>query len=475
MSSKTPLKTSCLLSIILTILCAQIWFVAYVPSYGAWGIFHYYLGAKYLNELGYFDLYRCALATDASTDVWQTTTTARDLYSYRFVTRPNLGDCPRQRFTSARWHAFTQDVHSITQHAPAAYWAQVVTDKGFNPPPSWVFPASIIANHVAIDNPWTYKLLFNLDLLFILLAAAIIWRRSGSYAALLTLALTLGYFGTLMQLGNNFIQYAWFPLLAATIAAWRAHKPWLSGSALAAATALQAFPVMFAIPVALQAGLSLFSKQHRPTTTRATHFLLAFSLVLLSWSALSSIFTGGLDTWQQWRTKITQHSHYLHGEIFDLGLPTLIATATADVRTTAHSYPEDYPHVQQRLTALQQYRWLWYSSAALGVLLIVLSLWRVPTQEPFGHGYLLMYLFLALSPYYYLSLALAPWLFWHSTSHIRRFAIFGISIMFLFNIALFWNSGVVSFTYTPHLLSQISMLGFLLILTLLTLTPTQRS
>ena len=38
--------------------------ISYVRSYNVWNVFHYYLGAKYFSEIGYFNLYPCALEAD---------------------------------------------------------------------------------------------------------------------------------------------------------------------------------------------------------------------------------------------------------------------------------------------------------------------------------------------------------------------------------------------------------------------------
>ena len=74
----------------------------------AWNVYHYYVGSKYFAELGYFDLYRATLVAD---DDWQAhkremtgsrkekhvrgmgfghITRARDMHSYKVVTRESL-------------------------------------------------------------------------------------------------------------------------------------------------------------------------------------------------------------------------------------------------------------------------------------------------------------------------------------------------------------------------------------------------
>ncbi len=98
------------------------------------GVFHYYLGAKYFNEIGPFDLYSCALAADSEHAVWDATTLVRDLHSYTLVPAWTLS-CPRAPFTAERWHAFTHDVALLTDTDTAAAFAGAVTDKGYNASP----------------------------------------------------------------------------------------------------------------------------------------------------------------------------------------------------------------------------------------------------------------------------------------------------------------------------------------------------
>ena len=67
-----------------------------VRAYDTWGVFHYYLGAKYFSELGYSNLYPCVLEADAeSGGHWKYVVGARDMETYRLVPRNSLPPCPR--------------------------------------------------------------------------------------------------------------------------------------------------------------------------------------------------------------------------------------------------------------------------------------------------------------------------------------------------------------------------------------------
>jgi hypothetical protein len=94
-----------------------------------WGIFHYYLGAKYFSEIGYFNLYTCAIeADDEAGRYWFQIAGARDMETYQLFLRSSLPPCPRTNFTTERWKEFSQDVEHFALLAHPYYFAQVLSD-----------------------------------------------------------------------------------------------------------------------------------------------------------------------------------------------------------------------------------------------------------------------------------------------------------------------------------------------------------
>ncbi len=83
-----------------------------------WGIYHYYMGAKYFSELGYFDLYECSVAYP---------TARRDLRTYDF--RFDNPDC-QATFSPQRQLEFQVDLSRID------YEPSFMVDKGFNASPT---------------------------------------------------------------------------------------------------------------------------------------------------------------------------------------------------------------------------------------------------------------------------------------------------------------------------------------------------
>lgn len=343
-------------------------------------------------------------------------------------------------------------------------------DKGFNPPPSWAAVAGTIANVFPLSNKLTYTILFNLDLLFILTAAILVFISSGFSTGIITTVLLVTYFGTLGTLANNFFQYIWLPFIVISVIFWRKQKTILSGISLCLACAFQAFPMVFAIPVAIFT-LTSWLKHQTKQTRSASFFLLSFMLTLLIFFILGNIYTGKTGIWNEWFNKINIQKNYIHGEIFDIGFPTLVAITTSGDHADSYSYLTDYTHTQNRINSFNKNINIWRIAVALVFLFVFARIWRFNQNQPFIYGYLLIYVLLSLSPYYYLILAILPFVFWDYSIIVRRFAIVGTFILFLIHFLLFSN-GYISFTYFNHLISQLLILCFFIVLSLLLILDT---
>jgi len=438
-------------------LLQQIGKVITIPSHGAWGIFHYYIGAKYIKELGYFDLYSCALKTHSPT--LQSIKTVRNLYTYELVPIKSLKNCPTEKFSKEKWKSFVTDVQIITKRAPSSYWEYVFTDKGFNPPPFWTAIAQPIANVFSPNNPVVYFFLFNLDILFISLASLIIVHFYGKKLGLVTFALSLFYFGTVNTLTNNFIQFAWYPLIVTSLLCWQKNKYALSGVALGFASGLQAFPALFAIPVFLLLLSSLLSV-HKENAKKSITFIITFLSVLIFCFLIGGVSIGKMSIWKEWNNKITIHKEYTKGEIFNIGLVNLVGTFLSSERTAFNTYREDYPFTKLRNEALEKNKILSIIAGAIALAFVLLVFFKTNQKQPLTFGYFFLYIALCLSPYYYLILSLIPFAFWNNSPNTRTFALYGTIVLFILHVVLFSQVSYVSFNYFLHLISEISIFVF---------------
>jgi hypothetical protein len=372
-----------------------------------------------------------------------------------------LPPCPRANFTSNRWSEFSQDVEYFARHADPDYFVEVLSDKGFNPPPSWTFVAKPVAQAIPISRSRVLDVVFNLDVAAVFLGLVIVWRAGGGAVALLTSGLVVFHFGSFGRIGGNFFQYFWFPCVVAAIALWARNRPGYSGAMLGVATGLQIFPVFFGLPIVLR-GMIEFARGRKKAQWRP-YFSFSCGLLaaILASFCLGSLAGRGPSAWSEWRKKISIHRDYLRGEIFNVGLANLTATALSKNHDGADDYADDVPHTFGRLETLKGHIWLYYCLCGILVAMWFVGLARAPASDLFGQGFLITYIAVTMSPFYYLPLVLLPFVFWKSGRLLRRYATYGTVALVGFNAILFPAQPFISFDYVPHALSAYSIGLFL--------------
>lgn len=431
--------------------------------YQVWGVFHYYLGAKYLPEVGYFNLYSCALEADEEGGgYWYRITEARDMETYRIVSRSSLPPCPLTNFTPERWSDFRQDVEYFAHLEGPDFFANLFTDKGFNPPPFWAAVAMPLARALPISNSGVAEIVFNLDVAAVLLGVLIVWRSCSGVAALLTAGLTIFYFGNYGLIGGNFLQYLWFPLTVVAITLWAKNQPGLSGAVLGVAGGLQVFPLFFGLPIVFRAIIEIVRRRKPAEQRLYFRFTSALIVSLLACFLLGSLTGRGVGVWGEWQRKISIHKHYLQGEIFNIGLANLTAAAVSKDHSDGHNYVDDLPKTMTRLELLKSNIWIFRFLCAIFLAMWVFAVVRAPAEELFGHGFLIMYAAVSASPYYYLTLALVPLMFWNAGRVLRAYATYGTIALFAIHAIVFRGQLYVCFRFFPHLLSACSVALFLL-------------
>lgn len=388
-----------------------------------WNAFHYYLGAKYFREVGYFDLYACALEADrrgkcadeGAAPLWSGVSLARDLRSYEIVMAKSIPPCPPEGFTASRRRQFEDDLCALRRLSGESL-EDVISDKGFNPTPFWAALVSVPANGLTLEASPAARAFFNLDLLFFLCSLLLVYLTFGAGAALWLALFLIFYFGTYQRLWGNTFQYLWFFFVIAGTAGWCARRVRTSAFSWAAAVLLQLFPLFLLSGPMVLLGASWLRgrKEEQREYARFFFYFFAFAALLLAGGFLLGA-TG--PRWAQMYENIKIHSHYLTGELFNVGLKNLIATAAHPGGETVYHYVMDFTRVASRLHAFEGLK-IWYALALLaGLSLFIFLLSRVvreggtaigAARDPaiFAVGLLPMYLLVSVSPYYYLCLGL---------------------------------------------------------------------
>lgn len=293
-----------------------------------WDTFHYYVGAKYFDELRYDGLYDGVVLADAETPGWaerNATRQVRDLRTNQIVgTQHLLGDPEafKRRFTPQRWREFSADVAYFRDRESAARWEQTTTDHGYNATPVWGIAGKLLAELVPASDAGLV-MLGALDQLYLIgIAGVLVWGFGWEVAALALAVLATYFPARFAWTGGGFLRWDWLFCTIAAICCLRRERPWLAGLALGYATLLRVFPVF------LFAGPLLAWALARPSARREGGALLARFLGGAALAAVvlvpaSFVSSGGPSAWAQFATNSAKHQETPLTN--HMGLRTLLA------------------------------------------------------------------------------------------------------------------------------------------------------
>jgi hypothetical protein len=279
--------------------------------YHRWDQFHYYLGAKYLPELGYMRLYECTAVAEAERFGRSAVAarTIRDLGTEALVPAARaLADpesCTRH-FSPARWAAFGDDVAWFRRDMPAPwYWRRMQGDHGYNGAPTW----SIAGRALASLGPASARMqtaLALIDPVLLAVAFGLIGWAFGAHAVWVALVVWGCQFPAKGAWTTGaFLRQDWLLAVIASVCLARRERWVGAGIALATAAMLRLFP-------ALLLGVPLLVAVRRWLVTRtlaASHrrFVLGLVIGAAVWlSAATAVF--GIATSREFIDRIALHA-----------------------------------------------------------------------------------------------------------------------------------------------------------------------
>ncbi len=302
---------------------------------GNWGIYHYYLGSKYFEELQYTELYRETLKADAEgPSKFDVVPKIRNLTTYRTEKSEDFRHADRhERWSDARWEEFRQDVWYIGGLRIAKDWNKILGDRGYNPPPSYTLIAGTINNVFSVRSAFGQTVLCLLDLLVILLAFVASVYAYGLKRSLLVLIGYLLWFGNWGRIYGQFWINDWFAACWAAVAFYRMERFRWAGALAAYATMMRVFPgVLFVGPVVAALPSILATRRVPRSLVRLLGTAALTGALLFSVSALRY----GPQAWMDFGGNITTHSEHHEGGLRRVGLKHLTALDWQDgLRTSA--------------------------------------------------------------------------------------------------------------------------------------------
>src|SRR5262249_8227508 len=150
----------------------------------------------------------------------------------------------RERFTDARWAAFTRDVSFFRARMAPAYWDKILVDHGYNATPVWTMTGAALSRLGPASQAQLY-LLSLLDPLYLLGALALIhWGFGWRVLAVALLVFATNFPSRFYWTGGSFLRWDWLFYLVAAIVCLKRQRPALAGACLGYAALLRVFPVL---------------------------------------------------------------------------------------------------------------------------------------------------------------------------------------------------------------------------------------
>ena len=264
--------------------------------------FHYYVGSKYFEELGYSRLYACTAIADAEagTQTGVSDRLLRNLETNQLEpttsTLANPDACKRH-FDVDRWGMFTRDVGWFRDRVPMTRWHAIQRDHGYNPPPTWTALGGALAALAPASDGWILALGAIDPLLLGAMWAAVAWAFG--WRALCVAAIFWGtnLFAGFGWTGGSFLRQAWLVTSIGGICLLRRGRPASAGASLAVAASLRIFPAALLLGVALRALWSLIGSRRRVLEADQLRFAAG---ALAGWAAIftvSLVAVGGFEPW----------------------------------------------------------------------------------------------------------------------------------------------------------------------------------
>ncbi len=325
------------LAVVFTVLAFGTYFDFFNPNtrydqyYHRHEFFHYYLGSKYFEELGYGRLYECSAVAEVELGhrAEMANREIRDLARDNLI-RPvvdtevlkNPDHC-KQHFTDEDWAAFKQDVGWFRRSAHGGdYWRSMLKDHGYNPPPVWTMAGKFFSNMGVADDVF-FKKLAGIDIaLHLGMVLLIYWAFGWRVMMIATVFWGCNAPANFYWTGGAFMRHDWIFFLVASICLVKRGWFLLGGWALMWSALLRVFPAglfvgyglvivtTFASMVFKAGGLKAGWARYRETRffRQHTRLIAGAVLCLAVLVPAASKSTGGFNSFTTFWKHITLHT-----------------------------------------------------------------------------------------------------------------------------------------------------------------------
>jgi hypothetical protein len=345
--------------------------------------FHYYLGAKYYEELGHTRLYACVAVAESEAGVPNVEARfLRDLETNSVVSARAALATPeacRQHFSPERWSAFTADVAWFRDKPNPRRWRLMQTDHGYNATPVWGWLGGLLA----ATGPATDTRIAALRLLDPLLLV-VGWGAAAWIFGWRATCVALIFFGTSYPsqygwTGGAYLRQLELVAIVLALCCLRRERALAGGFLLGLAALFRVYPVLLFAGPALQIGVQSVRARRLTLEPGQRRLVLGALLSLVVALPVAGFYTGGVAGWQAF----AQNSRVLLDTPLrnHAGLRTFLSHESglrADARVDPSLDDPYQPWKQARSAAFERRRPLFAALVAGFVMLLGAAVARQP-------------------------------------------------------------------------------------------------
>ena len=384
-----------------------------------WEMFHFFLGSKYFDELGYDGIYQATVvAVDQRDPGSLDGGMIRDPMTFRLhrvqPVRARWGTV-EHRFSRQRWRQFRRDVFFFTDQLQLPI-GKVIGDHGNTGSPAWAALAWTFSHRLTASRPALIGLsLLDVTLLLGLFVAML--RSFGPRPTLITFSLLLLVPRAYDFLGGSLLRLDWLVALGLTACALRVGRRRAAGAALAWSIAAKPFCALFAL--ALGARFLWLTWRRRSIDRGHVELVVSSVATLLLIVLVSSAVFGGVHVWVQYfdrlQANLEERYYWDNHGLRDLYLQAATFGPAAVLDWTPEQVATGLGEVR-----IEDHRLGFGISRAVLILLLVWVMTRHDDDvHAFALGTLWVWVVFVTNMYYWQLIAL-PVLAWAGSYRSRR-------------------------------------------------------
>ena len=403
-------------------------------------MFHYYLGSKYFEELGYFDLYNAVIVADTE----QNNALAgipfyTDLRTYQNAQRETaIGDSKRVRglFSNDRWNAFKDDVSffkTATGMPRAEGLRYLVTDHGYNPSPTQTLILGTLTNAVPVTQLW---FLAALDVLLVGGMLGLVFHTFGfEMGAVFSFFFYANALNDPEYVSGGLLRFDWLFCIVLAVCLLKKERYASSSFFLTLSTMIRVFPAALFSGIAIsffqtvRAARAVDGKLKRFVATAAATGVLLFALPAVSF---------GSPQWNDFRTKIELHDSGVYVNhvglrgilLFEPNHLSLDRFVQAYRDNPAGDLVRNWQDAKEKEWAQKNHLVLFYAVFVLACLTAIIRKGNESASESVLWPLLLVYTISFPSQYYYAFLCLFILLFFRRADPLGAFVPIGLLLVF---------------------------------------------